>query len=83
MSDWPVNPYLDAWLRTAEGQTYLEKHGSIEAWKQRHLLDDIPIDIAMDDYFPAKDSPDWLPGLSTPAVSQNCDIHVAPPSPDA
>lgn len=43
MSNWPVNPYLDSWLRTPEGQAYLEKHGSLEAWKRRHLLDDIPI----------------------------------------
>ncbi len=38
---WPVNHYLDAWLRTGEGQAYLEKHGCLENWKQRHLLDPV------------------------------------------
>jgi hypothetical protein len=67
---WTPNPYLDAFLRSPEGQAYLEKHGSLDAWKRRHMLDDLPIDMPMDEYFPAKDSADWLPGLSArPPVS--------------
>lgn len=36
---WPENPYLAAYLRSPEGQAYLEKYGCLDAWKRRHLLD--------------------------------------------
>lgn len=42
--DWPLNPYLDAWLRTDEGQAYLDRHGILEHWRERRArLGDIEI----------------------------------------
>lgn len=43
MSAWPPNPYLDAFLRSDEGQTYMAKHGCLDAWKRRHILDELPV----------------------------------------
>lgn len=38
---WPPNPYLDAFLRSEEGQRYLEKNSVLEQWKRRRLLDEV------------------------------------------
>lgn len=43
MSGWPPNHYLDTYLRSDEGQRYLEKHGCLDAWRRRNLLDEIPV----------------------------------------
>lgn len=60
MSAWPENPYLAEFLRSPEGQAYLEKYGNLEAWKRRHLLDrpehgpDV-IMVSTDQYMQIKD----------------------------
>lgn len=48
MSAWPPNPYLDAFLRSDEGQAYMAKHGCLDAWKRRHLLDDPDIPLRVE-----------------------------------
>ena len=34
------NPYLDTFLRSPEGQSYLRWSGNYDAWRRRHILDD-------------------------------------------
>jgi len=33
MNAWPPNPYLHDWLRTPEGQEYLQNNGSLDAYR--------------------------------------------------
>lgn len=47
---WPPNPYLDAFLRSPDGQSLLAKHGCLDNWRRRHMLDDIP--VVADDSMP-------------------------------